>query len=61
MKKGKWKVSFKIELDGLEVDFDELPGGTQRGILALVTRGRTEGSFYITEKGDIKRGVYRDD
>ena len=61
MKTGTWKVNFKIELDGIEVDFDELPADIKAGILALVKGGTTEGGFYIPTLDDMKKsGCWHD-
>lgn len=58
MKRGTWSVNFKIEMNGIEIDFNELPKGVQKGILMLVKDGHTEGCFSIANEKYRKAGEW---
>lgn len=45
MKSGWWKIQFSVTLDGIEIDFDELPVEVKRKVLRQVAQGAVAGAI----------------
>ena len=45
MKSGWWKLQFNVTVDGIEVDFDELPTEVKKKVLNQVAQGAVAGAF----------------
>lgn len=45
MKSGWWKIQFSVTLDGIEIDFDELPVEVKRRVLRQVAQGAVAGAI----------------
>ncbi len=45
MKSGWWKLQFNVTVDGIEVDFDELPTAVKKKVLNQVAQGAVAGAF----------------
>lgn len=49
MKTGWWKIRFDVMLDGIEIDFDELPDAEKRRIQKLLAAGVVAGELQVSE------------
>ena len=49
MTKDHWSVAFTIVVNGIQVDFMELPEQSRLEILKALIAGKTEGVLYSTE------------
>ena len=49
MKTGWWKIRFDVMLDGIEIDFDELPDAEKRRIQKLLASGVVAGELQVGE------------
>lgn len=49
MKTGWWKIRFDVMLDGIEIDFDELPDAEKRRIQKLLAAGVVAGELQVGE------------
>lgn len=45
MKSGWWRLQFNVTLDGIEIDFDELPTDAKRKVLKQVSQGAVAGAI----------------
>lgn len=57
MKSGWWKLQFSVSVDGIEIDFDELPVELKRKIMKQISQGAVAGSFDTNieaEPGDME-------
>ena len=52
MKTGWWKVHFDVTLDGVGIDFDELPASEKRRIQRLLGFGTVAGEVTVPTKGE---------
>lgn len=46
---GWWKIRFDVMLDGIEIDFDELPDAEKRRIQKLLASGVVAGELQVGE------------
>ena len=49
MMTGWWKIRFDVMLDGIEIDFDELPDAEKRRIQKLLAAGVVAGELQVGE------------
>lgn len=54
MKTGWWKVHFDVVLDGVGIDFDELPISEKRRIQRMLELGAVAGEITVPSKEDEK-------
>lgn len=47
MTTGWWKIRFDVMLDGIEIDFDELPDAEKRRIQKLLAAGAVAGELLV--------------
>ena len=52
MKTGWWKVHFDVTLDGVDIDFDELPVSEKRRIQRLLAFGTVAGEVTVPTTGE---------
>ena len=52
MKTGRWKVHFDVTLDGVGIDFDELPASEKRRIQRLLAFGTVAGEVTALTTGE---------
>lgn len=52
MKRGWWKIRFDVTLDGIGIDFDELPLESKKKIQALLAQGCVAGEIIEIEEGE---------
>lgn len=52
MKTGWWKVHFDVTLDGVGIDFDELPASEKRRIQRLLAFGTVDGEVTVPTTGE---------
>lgn len=50
MKSGWWKIEFVVTVNGIEVNFDELPTKTKQQIMKQVSQGAVAGAFEMEER-----------
>lgn len=52
MKTGWWKVRFDVVLDGIDIDFDELPASEKRRIQKMLALGAVAGEVTVPTKNE---------
>ena len=52
MKAGWWKIRFDVMLDGVEIDFEELPDTEKRRIQRLLALGAVAGEVTVPSKDE---------
>lgn len=58
MKTGRWKVHFDVTLDGVGIDFDELPESEKRRIQRLLAFGTVAGEVTVPTTGEDGRVLH---
>ncbi len=50
MKDGWWQIQFRVKVDGIEIDFEELPVEVKRKVMKQISQGAVAGSLELEEE-----------
>ena len=50
MKNGWWRIEFRVTVDGIDIDFDELPVETRRKVMKQISQGAVAGALEMEEE-----------
>ncbi len=49
MKNGWWQIQFRVKVDGIEIDFEELPVEVKRDVMRKISQGAVAGALTVKE------------